>query len=143
MKTHRLSAASRCTRCLIRWRQSKLGLCRKCEHEVGIAAVGNMERDAERLEKQRAKERTANQFRLVVDGSGRKPFKLELTPGLTTHARRDTDYVVVWAGSMDGALAMGLPLAADRGRAFDMREQWFPGQRKGAKLRHAGAFEKA
>jgi len=140
---HRLSAASRCTRCLTRWRQSKLGLCRRCEKELGIEAEGNLERDRLRLERQREKVVKVDSSRAFAAVVARTPRLLALNAGVVTCAKRDLDYIVVLDGSFDGAMAMGLPLAKDRGvlDKYTRGRNWFPTERKGARLRHPGAFE--
>lgn len=142
-KPQRLGPESRCTRCLIRWRQSKLGLCRRCEHELGIEALGNREREArniaareEKIEKLRAPNR---QFVAAVS---RTPRVLVLSPGVITGALKHLDYIVIWDGSMDGAVGMGIPMAHERGKGWTGTPiKPFRGERRGALLRRPGAFE--
>jgi hypothetical protein len=47
----RVPPERRCTRCGLRWSQSKLGLCRSCERDVGII-LSSQERDREALARQ-------------------------------------------------------------------------------------------
>lgn len=139
MKSARLSEASRCTRCLVRWKQSKLGLCRSCEHELGIEAEGTLEREAERLTRRQVKDaEAAARYHLDPVPGGRQPYTLERTP---TGGRVFLDYVVVWHGGMDGAAAMGRPMASEKASPWTgiTRDR---GERKGSGLRHPGAFER-
>jgi hypothetical protein len=134
----KLSEASRGTRCMVRWRQSKLGLCRGCEREVGIEAEGNLERDRQRLAKQRAKEVQPLPQRKLCAAVARTPTKIDIH--IHAGGKPWLDYFVVWHGGMDGAHAMGLPLAHERGRETPESARW-PGQLKGAGLRHPGAYD--
>lgn len=123
----RLSEASRCTKCHTRWRQSKLGLCRRCERELGIEAEGTAAREKERVEKTAAKlALTQREFRNPIERKlhaalMRRPRRLELTPD---GGHKDRDYIVVWAGDMDGAEAMGLPMAEKKRSSYRATEHW-------------------
>lgn len=115
----RLSEASRCTRCGERWRQSKLGLCRQCERALGIEAEGQLERERKRLQKQRASEVQPIPARKLIAAVARTPTKVAIH--IHAGGKPWYDYYVVWHGGMDGAVAMGIPLAKDRGRDLDLR----------------------
>lgn len=88
-----------------KYRQGRSGLCRECER----AAEGDRRRIAGELE---AINRRRRQKRAEPPPA---PPQRELV-------YRGVVYVVTWDGSMAGAAALGLPLAADRG---DPR--WAPG----------------
>jgi hypothetical protein len=132
----------------VRWRQSKLGLCRRCEKELGIEAEGQLEREKERVEKQAQRVRKTQagylhpHQRAEHARFARRPRRIALQPCLLTHARRDLEYVVVWSGDMDGAEAMGLPLGNDKRSSWSgITRDRFQGERKGGGLRHPGAFD--
>jgi|SRR6185436_4362902 len=142
----RLSAGRACTRCFLRYRQSADGLCRRCQHELGLPAPPVIEQDAERLRRQRARaatiygpHRTPKQRELHA-ALMRKPRTVDVHPSLSF---RDRDYVVVWAGDMDGAEAMGLPMADQKKGSYTgiERERLAP-ERKGSGPRRPGAFER-
>lgn len=147
----KLSEASRCTRCLVRWRQSSDGLCRRCEKELGIEAEERLATERAHLSRAQLRLRAGQAAylhpheRASHAWRARRPRRIALQPGT---CKPELDYVVVWAGDMDGAEAMGLPLAHEKaggrkdgpdgvaGSLLKLR-----GERRGAGLRHDGAFE--
>lgn len=88
-----------------KWAQSKLGLCRECERAAGD------ERDNK-----------AREAEVVARRSRQKHVEPPAFAGYREIHYRGIAYLVIWDGSMCGAAALGIPLAAQRG---DPR--WAPG----------------
>lgn len=137
--SRRLRETDRCTKCSVRWKQSALGLCRRCERELGIADR-EQERDRRHVEKQAERLRaaynrhTTPQARAAHASIERRPRRLVIHP---TIGIDELDYFVVWAGDMDGARAMGLPLGNEKRASYTGgRERWSTEQ-KGAGLRRS------
>ncbi len=93
----------RCDHCGIRWPQSRLGLCRRCERTLGVDDRSIFERDQARRE--RAQARWESLYHAAPVNSSRR-----------TVAVNGVEYEIIWDGSMDGAAARGLPPANVRGR---------------------------
>lgn len=106
MTTHeRRTIAPRnpCTVCRERWAQSKTGLCRSCQRL----------RDADfRLENEEIRRGVERKRPRRIVSRSFEPIDPSTLPVRVYYG---IEYVIWWCGTFNGAAALGIPLAADRG----------------------------
>ena len=111
------NAPQRCTRCRTRRHWSRSGLCRQCQHSLGL-----MRRNRTCVRPVRGSEAPVKAVHALI-ATQRQPSSVREAHETRVYGR--DVFEVTWTGAMDGAIGMGLPLASERGKpqATDQRRR--------------------
>lgn len=92
-----------CTTCGERWAQSRSGLCRQCQRIREADERLSVQETLREVERKRPRRLVSLSY---------VPFDQAAKP---TRIVAGVEYVIHWSGTSNGAAALGIPLAADRG----------------------------